>query len=446
MTLVARPTVGQPDPTRTEPVPARTEPDPAARRPAGRRPAGRPTAVGIALAAAIAAMPILVPSGPGNTAPADAAIGAACLVTVLWLRRTGARVRVPYLLPVTLTMLAGLLATYFSGDHRVALAVVQDGFSLLWAASIANAVRLDPWLLRIVVSTWVRSGIVWAALLCFGRLAGINSLAGITARDGTRAAFTLGDPNLAGNYFVACLAMLLATSVVRRRVGRIAGGIVILLAIVFTGSNGAAIGLLVVVAVGLLGTVRRRRGATAMVAVLALGGGAAVVLAPTVSLSQIQQQAADSIPILHDSLGRADESSGTREVLVQEAVGLYLHDNLIGIGPTRTKATLEAEAAPYVKEAHDDYTATLVERGVAGGVALVLLIWVVGTRFSRIVSRRPRPEVAVLVPRPEYLLGLVVAFAVAGFFYEVLHFRHLWALLGLGAGIDPTATGPTRSR
>jgi hypothetical protein len=22
-------------------------------------------------------------------------------------------------------------------------------------------------------------------------------------------------------------------------------------------------------------------------------------------------------------------------------------------------------------------------------------------------------------------------------FYEVLHFRHLWALLGLGAGIDP---------
>jgi hypothetical protein len=24
-------------------------------------------------------------------------------------------------------------------------------------------------------------------------------------------------------------------------------------------------------------------------------------------------------------------------------------------------------------------------------------------------------------------------------FYEVLHFRHLWALLGLGAGIDPGA-------
>jgi hypothetical protein len=66
-------------------------------------------------------------------------------------------------------------------------------------------------------------------------------------------------------------------------------------------------------------------------------------------------------------------------------------------------------------------------------------MWVVGTRFSRLVSRPQRAEVSVLVPRPEYLLGLVVAFGIAGFFYEVLHFRHLWALLGLGAGIEPTA-------
>jgi O-antigen ligase len=394
-------------------------------------------AVAIALAVAIATMPILVPAGPGNTAGADPTIAAACLFTFIWLYRTRARVRVPYLLPVSVLMLAGLVATYFSGHQLVVLAVVQDGFCLLWAASIANAVRLDPRLLRVVIGTWVRSGIIWAGALCLGRLAGIAWLAGISAQDGTRASLTFGDPNLAGNYFVCCLALLWATSVVRRRWARWLGAAVILLAIVFTGSNGAAVAIAVVVAIGGLGAVRRRAGAAPMVVVGAFCAAAAIVAAPHVSLTDIQQQAANNISVLHDSLGRADESSGTREVLISESFDVYLHDGLVGVGPTRTKATLQERAAPYVKEAHNDYTATLVERGVVGGIGLVLLIWVIGTRFGRMVSWAPRAGVAEIVPRPEYLLGLVCAFAVAGVFYEVLHFRHLWALLGLGAGIDP---------
>ncbi len=170
---------------------------------------------------------------------------------------------------------------------------------------------------------------------------------------------------------------------------------------------------------------------------MALAAVAVIVLAPHVSLTQIQQKAADSIPVLHDSLGRADESSGTREVLVSEAFNLYLHGDLAGAGPGRTKASLQAAAAPYVKEAHNDYTATLVERGALGGAGLVLLIWVIGTRFSRVSGWQQPPWVRELLPRPEYLLGLVCAFATAGLFYEVLHFRHFWALLGIGAGIDP---------
>jgi hypothetical protein len=33
------------------------------------------------------------------------------------------------------------------------------------------------------------------------------------------------------------------------------------------------------------------------------------------------------------------------------------------------------------------------------------------------------------------LLGLALGLAVSGLFYEVLHFRHLWAFLGLIAGL-----------
>ncbi len=200
----------------------------------------QPRYVRVTLAVAIWTMPILVPSGPGNTAAADLTIAAACVVILLWLRRERCRLVVPYLVPVTVLMLAGLVAAHRVGVQTAVLPVVQDGFCLLWAASIANAIRHDHQLLRVVLRAWVRSGIFWAGVLCFGRLAGINWLAGITARDGTRAALTFNDPNLAGNYFTCCLALLLATSVVRRRWSRVGAGSLILLAIIFTGSNGDA--------------------------------------------------------------------------------------------------------------------------------------------------------------------------------------------------------------
>lgn len=417
--------------------------DPFAANPAPTRERGE-RVVGRALVVAVGTMPLLIPPGPGNTAAADVTISVAAVVTGLWLRRERLPVRLPYLLPVGVLMLAGAGAAFLSGAGSSGLAVVQDGFILLWGATVANAVRHRRDLLRQVLRAWVWSGIGWAAVLCFGRLAGINWMAGITARDGTRASLTFDDPNLAGNYFLCCLALLLATSVVRRRLARAGGVALILLAIVFTGSNGATIGLAIIAGVGWLLGVRNRYGRPAALAIIALGAVALVLLAPYVSLQQLQQQANDSAAVFRDSIGRTDESSGTREVLASEGIGLYLKGNLIGVGPGRTKVTLHADAAPYVKEAHNDYLATLVERGAAGGLGLVMLIWGVGVRLGRLSQWPSDPEVRALVPRPEYLVGLGCAFAAAGVFYEVLHFRHLWAFLGLVAGIDPVATRAVR--
>jgi hypothetical protein len=67
------------------------------------------------------------------------------------------------------------------------------------------------------------------------------------------------------------------------------------------------------------------------------------------------------------------------------------------------------------------------------------LIVAIGIRLARVTFRPLPPDVAALVPRPEYLLGLGFALLASGFFYEVLHFRHLWAFLGLVAGLDAMA-------
>jgi hypothetical protein len=402
-------------------------------------------AVAVCLVLAVATMPLLTPAGPGNTAAADVTIAAFVAACAMWLYRAGLRAHVPYLLGVGLLMLAGTIAAVHVRASWSALTVVQDLFCLMWAAAIASAVSASPSLLSVFVRAWVWSAIAWAGVLCFGRMAGINALAGITAKDGGRAALTFDDPNLAGNYFLCGLALLLATSVVRRRAARVAGVLVILLAIVFTGSNGAAIGLGLTLGVGGLLRVRRKYGVTGAVAVIALSGALVGVVSPQISLSQIRQQAADSVQLLRDSLGRTDESSGTRQVLFSESMRLYLAGDLIGVAPGRTKVTLKDAGAPYVKEAHNDYMATLVERGALGGAGLVVLLATAATRTRRATTGARTPAARQLVPRPEFLLGLGCAFVAAGFFYEVLHFRHLWAYLGLVAGLDPGLLGWSRT-
>ena len=105
------------------------------------------------------------------------------------------------------------------------------------------------------------------------------------------------------------------------------------------------------------------------------------------------------------------------------------------MGPGRTKAALKGLAAPYVKEAHNDYLATVVERGALGGVGLTVLLVSVGIRLGRTVTRPQTQWVRQLVPRPEFLLALGCGFITSAFFYEVLHFRHLWTWLGIVAAL-----------
>ncbi len=416
---------------------AQTDPSGAAALPRGRGP--RPVA--FVLVFAICSMPLLVPSGPGNTGLADVGILAVIVTVGAWLRTKAIPVSMPYVLPVGILVLAGSVAAFHSGDATALLPVAQDLFLLVWCACIASAVRQSPWLLAVVLRAWVWSGLAAAAVLCVGRIAGISWMAGLSARDGGRASLTFADPNLCANYLLIVLALLLATSVVRRRWVRFLGVCTVLLAIVFTGSNGAAIGLGVMVLVALVVGLLKRRGVVVAVAVACVAGAAFAAVVPRIDLNTVGQQASDSFQVLRDSLGRTDESSGSRTELATETVGLYLEGDLIGVGPGRTKATLTWQAAPYIKEAHNDYLATLVERGAAGGVGLVVLIIVIAFRVGRVTLWTQDPEVRALVPRPQWLLGLCCALAVAALFYEVLHFRHVWAFFGLIAGLDPGSRG-----
>jgi O-antigen ligase len=394
----------------------------------------------VTIAGAVIAMPLLRPSGPGNTGLVDLALVGAMFACALWASTGWHRLHVPYALPVGLTVAAGALALLVNDVHlrQGMIALAQDVFVLAWAAAVATVGR-ERRMLDTLCRVWAYSATGWACVLIVAEAAGITWLSGISPVDGIRASFTLGDPNLAANYFLCGLLVMRACRRPRRTGWRWLACAVVITAIVLTLSNGGMLALLVATVLGaLLRLARQGRFAAVVVlgTVLAIGGGAAVL---TVDLHARVTRAEENSPLVRDSIGRQAESSGSRAVLVREGVRLWLHGDttLWGVGPANTATVLRATQSPYVKEAHDDYLATVLERGVLGAAALLLLIVGVGIRCRRITaSDGIAPSLVDVVPRPELLVAALAAIAVSAMFYEVLHFRHVWALLGLVAALE----------
>ena len=245
--------------------------------------------------------------------------------------------------------------------------LIQDAFLLAWAITIANIGR-DPALLRTMIRAWVISVTLWATLMIIGVFGHIPLLSGEIARNGVRAAFTLGDPNLAANYFICSLLVLRAARYPGRRALRWLCCALIVTAIILTGSNGGVLVLVITTVLGALFTLARRRGAVPAIITAAALVLAVLAIAPHVRVGSIVQQAQASSPLLRDSIGRQAESSGSRSTILAESEQLYFTgDTPFGIGPGGTKTAFQAHQFGYVKMAHDDYSAALLERACWAG-------------------------------------------------------------------------------
>ena len=305
-----------------------------------------------------------MPTGLGNTGLADIGLIAATLVTALWVSGRGHRIVLPYAWPVALTIAAGALAGLVSGGSLLAL--VQDAFVFAWPLAVVNLAR-GPRLLDVMVRAWGYSAAAWGCLLVVGVAAGVPWLSGTTARDGSRAALTLGDPNLAASYFLCGLFVLRAAQRPRGRWPRLLYCAIIVVALGLPLSNGGALTLVIATVLGWVFGIGRTRGLLPAVAALCSVGLIAVAAVASINLNTLADRAQQSTPLLRDSIGRQGESSSSRDRLLVTEIQLWLHsDNLLGIGPGATESTLREHDAAYVKEAHNDYLASLVERGVIG--------------------------------------------------------------------------------
>jgi O-antigen ligase len=389
----------------------------------------------VSTCAAVAFLPFLQPSGPGNIGPVDCLVALAITATLCWAVVERLPIHMPYALPVGVMALAGVIASLFSVYPGTGLiSVLQDLFLLAWAASVVTLCR-TPRELSPVLRTWAYASVVWAGLMVLGSLTHIDFLSGITAREGNRASITFGDPNLAAGYFASSLMVVWASATPRHRVARGAAVAVLITAIVFTGSNGFSLATLAACTVALIIGMARRRGVLPAIALTCGVVLVAGVVTTQVNINTVVNDAAASAPLLRDYVGRFTQSTAGRDTLLHETLALVGHGGLIGIGPGATKPTLQAQQSDVAFEAHSDFTASIEERGLLGGVGLLLLILMIAFHTRRCL-RPLQSGYAAVVRHPGALVGALVAFAIAANIYELLHFNYVWTLFAIVAAVS----------
>jgi O-antigen ligase len=262
------------------------------------------------------------------------------------------------------------------------------------------------------------------------------ALAGVTARTGVRASLTFGDPNYAANYFFVSLMVVIATRTPRRRSLRLIVSSALLVALGLTGSNGGLLACAVGLTVVAISVVHRNWGPIPLVAtVCAVGvlGIIAFTASQTLPLEELAKNSGQ--PLLRDSIGRSSQSAQERVWLIQETTDLFKQGVPWGLGPGSTKPLLLSQLAPYAYETHDDYIESMVERGVLGAFGLVLLIGSISVRTWTVATKPLAPEFAELFPTKAALVGAVLGIAVSASYYQVLHFRHVWAMFAVVAAL-----------
>ncbi|MFI4972327.1 MAG: O-antigen ligase family protein [Hyphomicrobiales bacterium] len=388
------------------------------------------------VAAAVALLPFLQPTGPGNSSPVDVAFAISIGVFLLWAGYTGQALRMPFALAVGVIMIGGAVGALAGPlPSSGLLAIAQDFILLVWCAVVVNIARSTHafhWLLR----AWTWSAFGWALILLAALATGNNGLAGVTDRTGVRASLTFGDPNYAANYFFVALMIVMATRMPRRRSIRVLVYLALVAALAATGSNGGLLAFSVGLAVVATFYVARRWGTVPLLATLCVAGVIGLLGLVAMQNLPIEQWARDSgQPLLRDSIGRSSQSAQERAWLISETIGLYEQGAPWGLGPDSTKPLLQTQLAPYAYQTHDDYIEAIVERGVIGAFGLILLVGSVGTRTWAVATKPLAPAFAQLFPSQSPLFGAVAGLAVSASYYQILHFRHVWTLFAVIAAL-----------
>jgi O-antigen ligase len=391
------------------------------------------------LGLAVAALPLLVPKGPGNTAPVDALAIAYLLVAIVALPRRGRRLERPAGPALLLFGAAGVVATLASENVGLGLlTLLIEVYLILLYFAVSNDLADDPRGLNAILTVWVLAAVAWTFLPVLVAVHVLPQELPVVGVQGPRPAGTSGNPNLLGSYLVTSFFVLLASPWPRARPLRLLAAGWLLWGIWLTGSNGGISGLLLGVTVLGIGALFRRGrtraqtqglvGALLLLVVLLVVAGGALIewQAGRPSPFRVFRDERQDSP-LGTTLGRTDRGLEDRLEIWRQTWEAASPHVALGIGPGQfVSLNLLNPKGVARSSTHNDYLSVTIERGLLGLVAylafcLILVRWsgrlLVASGSGRATHRA--------------LAGAVWANLVFGLAHETYHFRHVWMLSAL---------------
>ncbi|HEY2960688.1 MAG TPA: O-antigen ligase family protein [Actinomycetota bacterium] len=392
----------------------------------------------LVLGLAVVALPVLLPAGPGNTAPVDALALAYLLVALVGAARRGRAIQRPAGGALLLMLGAAVVATLASQDVGLGvLTVVVEAYLVLLLFGVANDLADDPRALRLVMAVWVLAAAAWTILPVGGALHLLPQELPVVGVQGSRPYGTTGNPNLLGSYLVTSFFVLLASPWPRARPLRLLLGGWLLWGVWLTGSNGGLAGLLVgFAALGVGALLRRSRtreqvfglvGGLLLLGVALLAGGATLLQwgAGRSPIRMVSEQTAGGP--LGNTVGRADHGLQDRLQIWQQVWDEASPNVVLGIGPGQL-ASLDVHSRSGVTRTsvHNDYLSALIERGLLGLVAYLALCAALLRWCGRLLVAGGGGRAG-----HRALAAAVWANLVFGMAHETYHFRHVWMLFAL---------------
>jgi O-antigen ligase len=396
----------------------------------------------VLLAATTAMLPLLVPRGPGSTAPVDVFAALFIIVAIAQAVISRRRMFVPAAGPLVLIALISAIAVVFSVAPATGLLnILIEAYliALFWMA--ANEMRRRPDRMAVITSVWATAACFWAFLLVgtqWHLLPHALQQTLIQYDSSGRAAGAARNPNLAASFLVTSMFVTLASPWPRSKLVRLSVCAWLMTAVFISGSNGALLGAAAGGLALLVMRVNRRSsnlGRSLIAATLAVGAGVAI-FAVAAAHPTINQGTADQIAqstgqngALKDNVGRLGNSVSTRVTIWSSALkGGFDHSALgVGVGEAQT---IQVDNQALGKSLHNDLLAFLLERGIVGLAALILLMAII-VRWSMRLMRAGPTRIDGRLWNLQALGAGVVANIAISFTHESYHFRHVWLLFAL---------------